>query len=258
MFIFFTAQQVRAEHGRQRQRHYRRGCQGGDEGDAQRDEHAPLHAAQEEQGHEADDDDERGVEDGHAHLARGVEHYLQHGQTALGRQEAVFVQAAPDVLHIDDGVIDQRTDGDGHTAQTHGVDGEPHVVEHQHGHDERQGQGDERNEGRPHVGQEEEQHDDHEDAAFDERLAHVADGAFDEAALAEDVGRYLHVGGQVLLQVLEGGFQLAGQLQRAGGGLLGHGEQHGGFAPFRGQSQLGRLRADAHVGHVFQQDGGGE
>ena len=125
------AQQVRAEHGCQRQRHHRRGGQGGDEGDTQRNKHASLHAAQEEQGHEADDDDERGVEDGHAYLARGVEHNLQHGLLLSGWQKAVLVQTAVDVLHVDDGIIDQRTDGDGHTAQAHGVDGEAHVVEHE-------------------------------------------------------------------------------------------------------------------------------
>ena len=62
------------------------------------------------------------------------------------------MQAAVDVLHIDDGVIDQRTDGNGHTTQTHGVDGQSHVVQYQYGNDERQGQGDQRDDGSTHVG----------------------------------------------------------------------------------------------------------
>ena len=89
------------------------------------------------------------------------------------------------------------------------------------GSNQRQRQCDQRNDGSTHIGKEQEQHDDYEDTPFEQRLLHISDGAFDEAALAEDVRRYFYIGGQVLLQVFERGFQFVGQFQRTGGGLLG-------------------------------------
>ena len=62
----------------------------------------------------------------------------------------------------------------------------------------------------------------------------------------------MYVGGQVLLQVGYGRVQSLGQLYGAGVGLLGDGQQHGGFAPFGSQAQLGLLGADTHVGHVLK------
>ena len=162
------------------------------------------------------------------------------------------MQPFVDVLHVHDGVIHQRADGDGHASQTHGVDGQPHVVQRQQRHHKRQRQGDKGDERGAHVGQEEEQDDDHEDAALYERVLHVADGAFYEAALAEDVGRDLDVGGQVLLQVFQSLLQSLGQLQRTGGGLFGDCQQHGRFAPFGGQTQAGQLGTDTYVGNVLQ------
>ena len=58
--------------------------------------------------------------------------------------------------------------------------------------------------------------------------------------------------GQVLLQVGDGGVQSLGQLYGAGVGLLGDGQQYGRLAALRGQSELGLLGSDAHVGHILQ------
>ena len=38
---------------------------------------------------------------------------------------AVLAQPADDVLHVDDGVVHQGAEGDGHAAQGHGVDRGP-------------------------------------------------------------------------------------------------------------------------------------
>ena len=119
-----------------------------------------------------------------------------------------------------------------------------------------QGERDERDDRGAHIGQEEEEHDDHEQSALHQRLLHVADGALDEAALAEDVGGHADVGGEVLLQVLERGFQFVGQFQCAGVRLFGDGQQDGGLALLRGRAQSGQLGAYAHLGDVLQADGG--
>ena len=60
--------------------------------------------------------------------------------------------------------------------------------------DQRQGDGDQRDESGAHVQEEDEEYDDHKDAAFEERLADIVDGAAYEAFLTVDVGGHLYVG----------------------------------------------------------------
>ena len=62
----------------------------------------------------------------------------------------------PYVFHVHDGIVHQRTDGDGHTAQAHRVDGQPHVVKHQNGDQQRKREGDQRDDRSAHVAQKEE------------------------------------------------------------------------------------------------------
>ena len=254
-FAAVAAQQVAAQHGGQRQRHERRGEQRRDERDAQRPQHAPLHAREEEERHEADDDDEGRIENRHPHLARGVEDHLQRSAPFGLGQAAVLAQAFVDVLHIDDGVVYQRPDGDGHTADAHGVDRQTHEFECQDRHQQRQRDRDQRNERRADVHQEEEQHDDDEHAAFVERFADVVDRTVDEPLLAEDVRRDLHVGRQRRPQVGDRGVEFFRQVERRGGGLLGDGHQHGVFGPVRGRAQFRRLGPDLDFGDVLQRHG---
>ena len=65
----------------------------------------------------------------------------------------------------------------------------------------------------------------------------------------------MHIGREILLQVLERGFQLVGQFQRTGVRLLGDGQEDGRLALLRGCAQPGQLGADAHLGDVLQTDG---
>ena len=62
----------------------------------------------------------------------------------------------PYVFHVHDGIVHQRTDGDGHTAQAHRVDGQPHVVKHQNGDQQRKREGDQRDDRSAYVAQKEE------------------------------------------------------------------------------------------------------
>ena len=162
------AEQIAAEHGRKRERHQRRRHECRHKGDAQRDEHAALHATEEEQRRKAHDDDEGRVEDGHTHLARGFIDQLDDGHALGLGQLPVQPDVLVDILHIDYGVVDQRPDGYRQTAQGHGVDAYAEGVEHYHRHEKRQGDGDQRDDGGAHIGKEYHQDDDHKDGSLDE------------------------------------------------------------------------------------------
>ena len=189
------SQQEATQHRCQGECHEGRRTQCHDEGYAERCQHATLHTRKEEQGHEGGHDDERRVEDGHAHLLGGIVDDREHGALLVDGQGAVLAQALVDVLHIDDGIVHERPDGDGQSAEAHRIDGEPQCVEREDGGHEGQGDGDERDDGRAHVHQEDEEHDDHEDGPLDERALHVVDGAVDESLLTIHVGGEHHVGG---------------------------------------------------------------
>ena len=161
----------------------------------------------------------------------------------------------PHVFHVDNGIIHQRTDGNGHTSQTHGIDTQPHVVQHQNGHHQGKRKGNQRNNRRPRIGQEQEEHDDHKDGTFIQRFLYVADGAFNEARLAEHIGRDFHILRQVLLQIGQGLLQLFRQGNRTRIGLLRYRKQYGWLSFFGSHSQLGLLRTDTHIGHIFQGNG---
>ena len=63
----------------------------------------------------------------------------------------------PDIFYIDDGIIHQRTDGDGQTSETHRVDGHAEPVQHKYRDEHRQRKGNKGNYGRPDIGEEKEQ-----------------------------------------------------------------------------------------------------
>ena len=65
---FTGTQKIAAKHRCHRQRHDRRGYQRHNEGDAERHKHPPLDSGEEEERQETRHDDQRGIEDGHAHL----------------------------------------------------------------------------------------------------------------------------------------------------------------------------------------------
>ncbi len=163
-----------------------------------------------------------------------------------------MTQTFVDILHVHDGVVDQRTYRDGDAAETHGVDGQPHEVESYDGDDYRQRQGYERNQSGAQIHQEEEQHYDYEDGSDKERLLQIAYRAGYEVRLAEYVGVDLYVIGKCTLQVGEFGVNLFSQLDCAGTGLLGHGDEYGRRGVDRCRTQSGLLRTGSHLGYVRQ------
>ena len=122
------AQQITAQHWREGESHHGGSTKGCDESDAQWCQQTPLHATEKEERNKTHNDNQCGIEDGHTHLARSFIDHVQLHLDILICSETVFAQALIHILHIHDGIIHQRTDGNGHTAQTHGVDGEPHQM----------------------------------------------------------------------------------------------------------------------------------
>ena len=107
----------------------------------------------------------------------------------------------PYILHIHNGIVNQRADSNGHTAKTHGIYSQSQKVEHQDGCKQGNGDGDDGNEGRSDIGKEQNQNDGHKETAFDERALHVADSTFNETRLTEYVSGNLHIKRQMLLYV---------------------------------------------------------
>ena len=62
---------------------------------------------------------------------------MEHRFALLGRQLLVFEQSLVHILNIDNGIIDERADGDGKTAENHGVDGVVEEVQNDNSHNHR-------------------------------------------------------------------------------------------------------------------------
>ena len=244
-------QEIGTEHRGERESHHRGGKERHDEGYAQRHEHTSLHALQEEERQEAHHDDERGVEDGHTHLARSI---IDDTELALQPSCPPTFQAAEDILHIHDGIVHQRAYGYGHASDGHGVDGKSHEPEGQYAHQQRDGDADERDERGAGIHQEEEEHDDDKQSPLKERLAYVADGGIDEAFLTEYLGIHLDFLGQTASYVLQGGIQPLRKFLGGDVGLLGHGEEYGRLCVVGSRSHLGCLVPHLDVGKLIQRD----
>lgn len=120
-----------------------------------------------------------------------------------------FTQAPQHVFDPDNSVVDQLADGDGKSAQGHGVDRESHPMEHQRGNQQRDRQRGQGDEGGAHVEQEQQQHDGDDDRGIPQRLLHAADRCGDEIGLSEQDRVIQCPGGHSLPKRLEGALHLA-------------------------------------------------
>ncbi len=126
-------------------------------------------------------------------------------------------------------------------------------MEDDEGAEHRQRDGDQRDEGRLPVEQEHEQHKGDADECFDEHAQEVIDRRLDEARLAElDIGR-AHAGGHHALQLRQHRFDLPGDADSVGIGLLLHGQDDARLAVESGIAPLG-ARSEFDVGHLAQRD----
>jgi hypothetical protein len=192
---------ARTEHRGDGERDGERGGERDDVGEAERREQAAFDAVQEEQRREDEHDDERGEDDRSADLAARLEDDGDDAPRAFGGEP--FAQAAHDVFDVDDRVVDERADRDRHAAEGHGVERGAERVEHEHGDDERERDGERGDEGRP-AAEEEEADDEHdEQRAVAERVGDVVDAGRDEVGLPKQAARELDVGGQGGRDVVE-------------------------------------------------------
>ena len=133
----------------------------------------------------------------------------------------VLAQTLIDILHIDDGIVNQRPDGNAHAAEGHRVDFVPHEIEAQHCAQQRQGYGDDGDERGAETAQEQEEDDDDEEGALEERFAYIAYRRLDEIGLAEYLRVHLDIGRERFLDVLEIGLYLLRNAQCVDVRLLG-------------------------------------
>ncbi len=116
-------------------------------------------------------------EDDHCRQRRSDDRAHQFVRAALrGHQRGgAAAQMAMDVLHDDDGVVDDKSNGNRQAAHRHQVDRPARELQDAEGAEDRERQGNRRDECRPPVAEEEEQHEHCKRAAQDDRVTHAAD-----------------------------------------------------------------------------------
>ena len=170
-----SAKQVGGHHWGQHARDDQREEDRNGSGPAELNEELARHAAHEGGRQENGDQGEGGGDHRQPDFIRGV-HCRLKGRLALR-------QMAHDVFDLDDGVVHQNADDQGHREQGHHVEREAHQIHHGEGRNGGQGQGGGRDQGGAPVAQEQPDDDDREYAALDEqghRAFEVLDHRVDE------------------------------------------------------------------------------
>ena len=160
-------------------------------GHRQRPEERARQAFQEEHRGEHDDHHQGRVDDGAPDLERGIQDDSGKG---LGASFGAFLtQTSPDVLDVDDRVVDHFADRNDQAGEDHHVDRFATEIEDQSCGQQRQRNGDDADQrGAPFEEEEEQQHDD-ENAAEHQRIGQIADRNLDEGRRAENLGVDLDV-----------------------------------------------------------------
>ena len=248
-----AGQQVTAQHRRQRHGDDHRREQRHDERNPERTQHASFEPAEEKQRHESHDRNDRRIDDRRTNLFRSLVDDRKRRKPFLFRFQKVLSESLEYVLDVDDRIVDQRADRNGHTAEAHRIDRKPHRLQRQHRHQQRQRQRDQRYDRRAEIHQEDEQHDHDENGPLEQRFLNVVHRTFNEPRLPENVGRNVHVRRQSPLDFGERPIEFVGQFERIGIRLFGHGHQNGRFAALRSDAQPRRFRSDFHIRNVFEQ-----
>ena len=180
VLLLFRLEQVCAHHRRERPRDHQR----------ENERHAHRYrefaeqqsdiAAHQEQRNEHGDQRERDRHHGEADLAGPL-------HRRIVRRHAIFYMAC-NVLDLDDGVVDHKSNRDRQGHQRKIVETVPHSVEHREGADQRQRHGDGRDYGRPEITQEYEDHHHYQRDREHQRELHVGDRCADGlGAIGNDI-----------------------------------------------------------------------
>lgn len=129
------------------------------------------------------------------------------------REPEILLEPFEDVLHVDDRIIHQRSDGNGHTTETHRVDGKAHQFERENRYEQRERQCYQRDDRRAYVHQEEEQYHHDKKRPFEQGFPDVVDRSFDKAGLTETVGRQVDVRRKLCLDLGDRFVESFGQFQ---------------------------------------------
>ena len=158
-------EQLRAHHRRQRHGDHARHDHGARERER---EFAEQHAGQSRD--EGDRRIDRGERDGHGDDR--IEDLARADQRRIERPHALLDMPV-DVLDHDDGVVHHQPDGEHEREQRHQIDRVAERREQGEHADQRQRDGDDRDDGRPEIAEEQEDHHDDDDRRFAERLHHL-------------------------------------------------------------------------------------
>ena len=169
-------------------------------------------------------------------------------------RRAVHLQAAQHVLYPHHRIVHQFANGDGETAQRHGVDGQAKVVKHQDRHHDAHGNGRQRNEGGAGIQQKQVKHDSDDTGSSKNLALERVNRYLDECRLAHGDLGFAHAGRQTTLHFRQGSLYLLGQLDGICVGLLLYPQDHRGLAiqacitPFDGGCKQ-------DIGHLAELDG---
>ena len=111
---------------------------------------------------------------------------LRTSRTALSTvgsfltEASALAEVALDVLHLDDGRVDDHADRDGQTAEGHEVGRQPEQAHHDEREQDRERQGQEHDEGAAEAAQEQVEDEDDEQGADEQRLGDRVDGPVDD------------------------------------------------------------------------------
>ena len=167
----------------------------------------------------------------------------------------VLAKPPEDVLHVDDGVIDESADRHGEAAQGHGVDRQAESGEDNGRHRHRKGDRRQGYQRGPHVHEEEEKHGEHEQGADPDRLEHVVHGPVDKIGLAEKIVDHLDVLGETLADRNEFPVDRLGKGHRVGLGLFENGKHDSRLAADPRLARPDRGGAEIDVRHVLDAHG---
>src|SRR3954466_4963146 len=106
----------------------------------------------------------------------------------------IFAQAAKNVFDINDGIIDDFADGDGESAEGECVERDAEAIEDHDRGEQRQRNGDERNDGYAKAAEEDEENKGNEEGAEVKRVFDVSERNFDERGGSMNGGSHVNAG----------------------------------------------------------------
>ena len=165
----------------------------------------------------------------------------------------MLAQPPHDVLDVDDGVVDDDSDGDHESGQDHGVDGCAAHVEYEGAGDQRQRDGDDADQRGPPLEEKRAEHHDHEQAPDQQGGGAILERQLDEGRGPKDLGVDLDPG-KTGLQRRQGLVHTARHVQGVGPRQLLD-DHHEARTTVDDRVPDHRPGVPFHLGHLAQEHG---